>query len=129
MRRAVAETDRYIPRERWITNLVEAASAIADREAQENRWRAPDRFAWEHPDEVINVLMDDCVFELFVELYCGTFTQTQLASAMALRDRVKSLCDSAPHDLRPDEMLTNPDWNDVRASAQDCVAEFKDKWP
>ena len=48
--------------EHWISNLIEAASDIADKEKQERRWPAPDAYAWEGPEEVIIVLFDDCNF-------------------------------------------------------------------
>ena len=55
----------------WIGNLLEAAQDIADREKQERRWRAPDRYVWECPDELINVVFDDCAFDLFLEKYAA----------------------------------------------------------
>jgi len=125
----MAETDRFIPRERWVSNLIAAATMIADREAQEQRWRAADRSAWEYPDELINVLMDDCVFQGFVDEYFPAFSQEQLRSATALVERVKSYCDHVPNETRAEDLLADPNWEEVRASAREFVLAFEGKWP
>jgi hypothetical protein len=64
--------------ERWIGNLIEAAEMIGNSEKQERRWLAPDSMAWERPEELINVLFDDCNFELFIEQYGGTSQKCSL---------------------------------------------------
>jgi hypothetical protein len=62
-----------ITRELWISNLLDAASRIADKETQERRWLASDAYAWERPEELINVLFDDSCFDLFIEEFGGEF--------------------------------------------------------
>ena len=118
--------DRWIPRERWIANLIEAANAIGDQETQERRWLAEDAFPWERPEELICVLFDDCVFELFIEEYCDTFSEEQASKARALRNQLECY---TPKFLNPAEVLANSHWDEIRSTAREFVAAFKDKWP
>jgi hypothetical protein len=115
--------------ERWIANLVEAAADIADKEHQELRWLAPDAYAWERPEELINVLFDDCAFELFVEEYASTFSEEQRQTALGLRDEMISYCAATPSYLDPVEVLADPRWESIRQKAAAFVAAFKEKWP
>jgi hypothetical protein len=102
---------------------------IADREAQERRWLSTDRRAWEHPDELINVLRDDYVFDGFIDEYAPTFSQMQLRSAIALVESVNSYCKNVPNEIQAQDLLADPNWEDVRARAREFVLSFKGKWP
>ena len=115
--------------ERWIANLMEAASFIANKERQELRWLAPDAYAWERPGELINVLFDDCVFEGFLSEYASTFSDEQRRTAFELKDEMNSYCDATPGWLDPAEVLADPRWESIRQKAAAFVAAFKDKWP
>jgi hypothetical protein len=115
--------------ERWIGNLLEAARAIADKENQERRWRAPDRYAWECPDELINVVFDDCVFDLFLEKYAPTFSEEQRTAAFGFRETLNDLCHATPQALDSAATLVDPRWDQVRHKAAEFVCAFEGKWP
>jgi len=75
-----------ITRELWISNLLGAASSIADKENQERRWLAPDAFAWECPEELIYVLLSDSNFDLFIEEFGDGFTDVQRNQALQTQE-------------------------------------------
>jgi hypothetical protein len=114
--------------ERWLSNLLEAAADIADKQHQELRWLAPDAYAWERPEELINVL-DDCVFEGFIEEYSPTFSEEQSRTALDWRDELSRYSDATPQWLDPAEVLADPRWESIRHKAAAFVAAFKDRWP
>jgi hypothetical protein len=115
--------------ERWIANLLEAATAIADKQHQEIRWLAVDAYAWERPEELMSVLFDDCVFEGFLDEYGSTFTEEQRSTAFELRSEINHYSDSTPPFLDPTEVLADPRWESIRQKAAAFVAAFKGKWP
>lgn len=115
--------------ERWIANLIGVASDIANREKRETRWLATDAYAWERPEEVINVLFDDSNFELFLDKYNSTFSAEQHSTAFTLRDDIKRYCDATPQWLNPEEVLADPRWHAIRESAAAFIAAFEDAWP
>jgi hypothetical protein len=115
--------------ERWISNLLEAATDIADKKRQELRWTAPDRYAWERPEEVINVLLDDSVFEGFLEKYASSFSDQQRQAAFQLRDAMNKYCDDTPTWLEPSEVLADARWEAIRQDAAEFIVAFKGKWP
>ena len=55
-----------IPRELWISNLVDSATAIGDSQRQQLRWLAS-AAAWERPAELLGELLDDNQLELFLK--------------------------------------------------------------
>jgi hypothetical protein len=55
-----------VPLERWKNNVVDGAQMIGDADHQGRNWFRKDRPAWENPNELICVLFDDAVFELFL---------------------------------------------------------------
>lgn len=113
----------------WIGNLLEAAQDIADREKQERRWRAPDRYVWECPDELINVVFDDCAFDLFLEKYAASFSEEQRTAAFGFRDTLNDLCNATPKTLDSAATLADPRWELVRQKAVEFVGAFEGKWP
>ena len=115
--------------ELWIANLVEAATDIADKQHQEIRWLAPDAYAWERPEELINVLVDDCVFEGFLNEYASTFSEEQRGAAFALRDELNRFCDATPPSLDPVQVLVDQRWESIRQRATTFIQAFKGKWP
>jgi hypothetical protein len=118
-----------IPRERWVANLIEAAAHIADRAHQELRWSSPDAYAWERPEELIDVLWDDCAFEGFLDEFASAFSEEQSRTASALRDGLNRYCDDTPSHLNPAEVLADPRWEAIRQKAAAFVQAFEGKWP
>lgn len=51
-----------------------AARDLADAKHQEQRWLAVDAAAWEQPAELLNVLLDDMNFELYIEELSRAFS-------------------------------------------------------
>ena len=114
--------------ERWLANLIEAARAIADKKRQESRWLAPDAYAWERPEEEINVLMDDSVFEGFIEGFEATFSLAQSNAIVAFHDAVNAYCEATPGRLDPAEVLADPRWQELRQKADAFIAAFDGTW-
>jgi hypothetical protein len=112
--------------ERWLSNLLEATSQIADKEYQERRWLALDARVWECPDELINAF-DDCVFDGFIEQYGPTFTKEQRAAALGFRDELNSYCQATDRHLDPAEVLVDPRWAAVRQKAATFIVAFRGK--
>ncbi len=113
--------------ELWLANLIQAAGTIADKERQERRWLAPDAYAWERPEEEINVL-DDCVFDGFIETFRATFSPSQANVAGAFRGAIEAYCKATPGWLDPAEVLADPRWHDIRSKARVFIEEFEGKW-
>jgi len=121
----------YIPPitpELWIKNLIQAVGDIANKERQEKRWMAKDAFAWENPVELICVI-DDCVFDGFLEKYEATFSEEQRVAAFSFRDDFNYYCDSTPGSLDPAQVLTDARWAALREKASAFVLAFSGKWP
>jgi hypothetical protein len=114
--------------ERWLSNLLDALGQIADKEHQERRWLAPDAYAWEHPEELINSV-DDVVFEGFLERYTPTFSREQREAAFGFRDALNDYCERTPQNLDPAATLADPRWDFVRQKGAAFVAAFSEKWP
>jgi hypothetical protein len=118
-----------ISRELWIANLIEAAAQIANRADQESRWLSPDACAWERPEELINILFDDCAFERFLDEFASTFSEDQRRTAIALRDGLNRYCGDTPTHLNPAQVLTDPRWEAVRQNVAAFVRAFEGNWP
>jgi hypothetical protein len=117
-----------ITRELWISNLLEAASMIADQKTQEQRWLAPDRYAWERPEDLLNDL-DAYNLDLFIDEFASQFTGDQLDAAAHWKKQVDDFCDATPDNLDPAQVLVDPRWESLRENARAFIAAFQDKWP
>ncbi len=117
-----------IPPERWISNLLEIATSIADRKMQEDKWAAGTWNIWEHPGEMVNTV-DAYVLDGFIEAFPGILSSEQKTSAQRLLDEVNHFCASSPDTLEPAELLSDPNWERVRQSADDFIKQFAEKWP
>jgi hypothetical protein len=120
----MAKSEMAISRELWTSNLVDAAEAIGDTEHQCRRWLAPNAFAWERPEELINTICDDCLLELFIEEYGAALPRLQAEAAIALRDELSRYCEATPRNLDPEQVLADPRWEVVRSKARAFVAAF-----
>jgi len=112
-------------RELWTSNLVDAARAIGDTKHQRSRWLAPDAFAWERPEELINTIWDDLLLELFIEEHGTVLSRVQAEAATALRDELNNYCEATPKNLDPEQVLADPRWEAVRSKARSFVAAFE----
>lgn len=92
--------------EAWLANLLDVASDIAHNEYQEHTWLASDRHVWERPEELINVILDDQLFERWVQQFDSTLSDKQRAAAIGLRDELISYCDATPQCLDPTQVLS-----------------------
>jgi hypothetical protein len=101
---------------------------FTDRDTQESRWLAHDRFAWEKPEELICSL-DDVVFDQFADYYDETFTVEQRAAISRFTEEFRAFCDATPQILDPKEVLKDPRWHSLRRRADSFIVAFKDKWP
>jgi len=108
--------------QRWLRSLVEMAAEVADKESQEKRWLAPDRHAWEHPDELVNQLFDDGQIDLFLEQHSSLLNDEQRFTAIAFRNTFGEYADSTPAFEDPSTVLADPKWEGVRRKAAAFVA-------
>ena len=88
-------------RELWTSNLVDAARAVGETEHQQSRWLAPDRFAWERPEELINTISDEFLLELYIEEYGKALPRAQTEAVTALRDELNHYCERNTKSLDP----------------------------
>ena len=112
-----------IPYERWIGNILVAVKAIANREEQEKRWPNP-RFPWEQPNELVNSLFNDCLFEEFVQSQRRRFSGEEKTSADDLLCQLRTFLAATPNSLDPIATLSDPRWQSIRESAMRFVATF-----
>jgi hypothetical protein len=117
-----------IPPERWISNLLEVATSIADRKMQEEKWAAGTWNIWEHPSEMIDTT-DAYVLGGFVEAFSSIFSLGQESAARRFRDEVDNFCATSGARLEPAKLLFDPGWERVRQSANDFIQQFAGKWP
>ncbi|WP_353062951.1 hypothetical protein RBB77_16885 [Tunturibacter psychrotolerans] len=113
-----------VPLDRWKRNVVEAVERIGDKHYQSTHWLQDDRPAWEDPNEVVSVLVDDCVFNLFLQDCAFSFSDQQHEAAANFSLTLNSFLNEAPEILEAEETLNDPRWQDVQSSAIGFVAAF-----
>jgi hypothetical protein len=127
MIRTQSDYDKHypeVPLSRWRENVVEAVERIGDKDYQETHWLRDDRPAWENPNEVVNVLMDDCQFDLFLQDYSFSFSGQQHQAAADFSKTLNRFLDESPNSLEAEETLNDPRWKGVQPSAIVFVAAF-----
>lgn len=113
---------------KWVSNLLEVAGGISDREMQKERWSTRTWNIWEHPDELINTV-DDYVLDGFIEAFATTFTQQQCVAVSRFRDDYEGFCSSPSATLDPNELLVDTQWERLRRSSDAFIAAFQQSWP
>jgi hypothetical protein len=113
-----------VPLDRWRENVLEAVKRIGDKEYQSTNWLRDDRPAWESPNEVVSVLIDDSQFDLFLQDCAYSFSDQQQRSAADFSTKLNHFLDASPNSLDPKETLDDPRWEDVQSSANVFVAAF-----
>ena len=113
-----------VPLNRWRGNVLEAVERIGDKHYQETNWLRDDRPAWENPNEAICVLVDDCVFELFLQDCAFSFSNEQHQAATDFSIKLNRFLNETPKFLEAEETLNDPRWKDVQLSAIVFVAAF-----
>jgi hypothetical protein len=114
-----------VPLTRWRGNVVEAVQRIGDRHYQETHWLRDDRPAWENPNEVINTLVDDYQFDLFLQDCAYSFSDQQHQAATDFSIKLNHFFNENPGPLEAEETLNDPRWIDLQASAMVFVAAFE----
>ena len=87
-------------------------------------WFREDRPAWEDPNELINALMDDCVFDDFLRDCNYSFTDQQRQTAHKFMAELKLFLDTAPDVLDSAETFNHPQWLVIQNAATDFVIAF-----
>lgn len=121
----------YIPPltpERWISNLLEAAGAIANKTMQEERWATGTWNIWEHPDELINTV-DAYVLDGFIEAFASTFNTEQNATIQEFSKEFDKFCVESPKSLDPTQVRADPQWAILRQRAAIFIQAFQGRWP
>jgi len=111
--------------EKWLDCIVDAARNISSPKFQEEAW-SPAGKVVSSPDEVYQVLMEDCTFDLFFQTYGNRFTEAQMHSSKELRSTLQAYYDRMPGHPDPVQVLNDPEWELVRQSAVRFVREFGD---
>jgi len=114
-----------VPITRWRGNVIEAVQRIGDRHYQETNWLRDNRPAWESPNEVISVLVDDCLFELFLQDCAFSFSDEQHQTAADFSIKLNHFLNENPGSLEAEETLNDPRWIDLQVSAMVFVAAFE----
>jgi hypothetical protein len=112
--------------EQWLARIVEAVRDIASREFQQEGWFPAGKVV-SSPDEVYQVLIEDCTFDLFFQTYGSRFTEDQMRSANQLRSILQQYYDRMPKHPDPLQVLSDPQWDAVRQAAQKFVQAFSDQ--
>ena len=110
--------------EEWLNCILDAAQDIASRPFQEEAWKAGGDVA-SSPDEVYQVLMEDCTPDLFFETYGKTQTEEQMRCWRDLKTRLTSYYDKMSLYPDPAQVLTDPEWELVRQAARSFLQVFQ----
>ena len=118
--------ERYpnVPVERWTSNVIQAVANLCDRENHAANWFREDRPTWENPNEVINALMDDCIFEDFLRDCDYSFTNEQRRGAHRFVTELNRFLDSQPGVLDSVETFHSAQWLKMQNAAQMFVSAF-----
>lgn len=114
-----------MPHDQWLARIMEATQDLASREFQQEAW-LPGGTLVSSPDEIYQVLVEDCTFDLFCETYGETFTHEQKEAANALKSELERHYDALPPHPDPLQVLNDPKWEVVRQSAQRSLRAFND---
>jgi hypothetical protein len=123
----LAEYDERYPTvslERWRENVVDAVAMIANKDHQEANWLRDDRPAWENPNEAVNALFDDVIFELFLVDCDFSFNEPQRKAAQLLLNKLHDFLHNTPQSLDSEKVLNDPRWQEVRIAAGNFATKF-----
>lgn len=109
--------------EMWLDLILDAARNIASPKFQKEAWLRKGKFV-SSPDEVYQVLMEDCTFDLFFQIYGNRFTEAQMHSSKQLRSTLQAYYNGMSRHPDPVQVLNDPQWELVRQSAVRFVREF-----
>jgi hypothetical protein len=112
-----------MPYEQWLARIVEAAQDIASREFQREAW-FPGGKVVSSPDELYQVLMEDCTFDLFFQTYGDRFTDEQMRFSKELRSSLEQYYNRMPNRPDPLQVLNDREWDSVRQTAERFVRSF-----
>jgi hypothetical protein len=107
----------------WLACILHAAQNIASRAFQEDAWKAGGKLV-SSPDEVYQVLIEDCTPDLFFEVHGKSLSDQQVRCWNDLKSRLTSYYERMP--LHPDhaQVLEDPEWDVVRQTAAKLVLVF-----
>ena len=109
--------------EEWLARILDAAQGIASRKFQEEAW-FPGGKVVSSPDEVYQILMEDCTADLFFETYGTTFSTKQMEFWNELRSRLERYYDNMPRHPDARRVLDDPGWGLVRQAAKRFLRAF-----
>lgn len=112
-----------MPYEVWLARIIDAARNISSRAFQKEAW-FPGGKVKSCPNEIYQVLMEDCTFDLFFETYGRGFTEHQIRSSKALKSALQQYYDMMPRHPDPIQVLDDPKWSRVRHAADRFVRDF-----
>ena len=104
----------------WKTNIFGVLERIADESYQRLAWF--NRHAEvSSPDELINQLFDDYLFEDFIESQEVDLPRNARDAARAFSVSLSAFCDQTPQILDPREIIDDPRWTRIRQEAQSLL--------
>lgn len=117
-----------MPREQWLSSILDVARETASREFQEEAWLSG-RPSTSSPSEIYNQLFDDYTFDLFFETYSKDFTLSQLSAWSGFKLELEKFGDKFPEFPNERIVFEDPDWQRVREAAFQFVKIFEQTHP
>jgi hypothetical protein len=109
-----------ITRELWLANVVSAVQEIADINFQKNHWFGEGNLI-ASPEEALCGLFDDFMLDKFLESPLINLSSEQKIAGEIFRDKINDYFDKFAVIPEPDIIINDPEWHDVRKSAQDFL--------
>lgn len=108
----------------WTANITGVLERIADAQYQKMAWFNC-HAEISSPDELINQLFGDYLFESFIESKEAGLSENQQSAARAFSATLKEFCDQTPQILDPREVIEDPRWMRIRRDAASLLNVLK----
>jgi hypothetical protein len=109
-----------ITRELWLANIVSVVQQMADINFQKKHWFGGGNII-SSPEGDFGDLFDDHFFDEFLESPMINLSAEQKIAGEIFRDKINDYFDKFSVIPEPDIIINDPEWYDVRKSAQDFL--------
>ncbi len=106
--------------ELWRTNIIENVQAISDINSQKERWLGKANII-ASPEGDLCDLFDGNLFDDFLKSSMINLSSEQKIAGEIFRDKINDYFDKFSVIPEPDIIINDPEWYDVRKSAQDFL--------
>jgi hypothetical protein len=106
-----------IDQEAWRSVIIGAVRSLADESGQRRAWFGvgPEMGS---PDEEVNQFLGDAAFAEYLDLADNGLDESQLAAGQRLLQQMRHFSESTPNILKPEDVIDDPKWKDVRHAAR-----------